>query len=109
MEPEPKSAAYSFVVADAEHDGNDRPGGGQNCDVSVRVGLADTWLSNTIPQLLSNPTFQSSGLLVVTTDESRNDDTHGGGKVATVLLGTGVKVGFQGAERMTIAASWASA
>lgn len=89
--------AYSFVVADAEHDGHDCPGGGQDCDVSVRVGAADTWLSNTIPQLLSNPTFQPSGLLVVTTDESRNDNTHGGGKVATVLLGTGVKVGFQGA------------
>ena len=32
----------------------------------------------------------------MTTDESRNDITNGGGKVATVLVGTGVKPGYVG-------------
>ena len=33
--------AYSFVVPDAEHDAHDCPGGGNDCDVSVRVAAAD--------------------------------------------------------------------
>jgi len=32
----------------------------------------------------------------VTTDESANDLTNGGGRVATVLVGTGVKPGYIG-------------
>ncbi len=89
--------AYSCIVPDAQHDAHDCPGTmGQNCDVSVRVAAADSWLSSNLPQLLSNPQFQQSGILVLTTDESRDDNTNGGGRVATVLVGTGVKVGYQG-------------
>jgi acid phosphatase len=88
--------AYSFIVPDAEHDAHDCPGGGMNCDVSVRVAAADNWLSSNLPQLLNNSQFQQSGILILTTDESRDDLTNGGGHVATVLLGTGVKVGYQG-------------
>ncbi len=62
----------------------------------LRVAAADSWLSNNLPQLLSNPQFQQSGILVVTTDESRDDITDGGGKVATVIVGTGVKAGYIG-------------
>ena len=67
-----------------------------NCDVSVRVAAADNWLSSNLPQLLNTAQFQQSGILILTTDESRDDFTNGGGHVATVLVGTGVKVGFQG-------------
>jgi acid phosphatase len=88
--------AYSFIVPDAEHDAHDCPGGGSNCDVSTRIGAADTWLSANLPQLLTNAQFQQSGILVVTTDESRDDNTNGGGKVMTVLVGTSVKAGYQG-------------
>jgi len=88
---------YLFLVPDAQHDAHDCPGTmNQNCDVSVRVGVADAWLSQNLPQLLSNPEFQQSGIVVLTTDESRDDDTNGGGRVATVLVGTDVKVGYQG-------------
>jgi hypothetical protein len=68
----------------------------QNCDVSMRVAMTDIWLSQNLPQLLTNPQFQQSGILVITTDESRNDNTNGGGQVATVLVGTNVKAGYQG-------------
>ncbi len=87
---------YSFIVPDAEHDAHDCPGGGSDCDIGTRVAAADTWLSDNLPQLLTNPQFQQSGILVLTTDESRDDDTHGGGHVATVLVGTGVKAGYVG-------------
>ena len=89
--------AYSFIAPDAQHDAHDCPGRqDQNCDVSVRVAAADNWLSANLPQLLSSSQFQQSGILILTTDESRDDLTNGGGKVATVLVGSHVKVGFQG-------------
>jgi hypothetical protein len=88
--------AYAFIVPDAEHDAHDCPGGGTNCDIGVRVAAADAWLSSNIPQLLSNPQFQQSGVLVITTDESADDLTNGGGRVATVVVGTKVKVGYVG-------------
>ncbi len=88
--------AYSFVVPDAEHDAHDCPGGGQNCTVGAKVAAADAWLSANISPLLANSAFQQSGLFILTTDESRTDNTNGGGRVATVLLGTHVKPGYQG-------------
>lgn len=87
---------YSFIVPDAEHDAHDCPGGGSGCDIGTRVAAADAWLSRNLPQLLSSPQFQGSGILVVTTDESRDDITNGGGRVATVIVGTGVKPGYVG-------------
>jgi acid phosphatase len=88
--------AYLFIVPDAEHDAHDCPGGGSNCTVGEKVAAADSWLAANLPPLLTNPQFQPSGILVITTDESRNDNTNGGGQVATVLLGTGVTPGYQG-------------
>jgi len=88
--------AYIFIVPDAEHDAHDCPGGGSGCDIGTRVAAADNWLAANLPQLLSNAAFQQSGVLVLTTDESRNDDTHGGGRVATVLVGSHVKAGYIG-------------
>jgi acid phosphatase len=65
------------------------------CTTSVRIAQADAWLKATLPQILSNASFQTSGLLAVTFDESENDNTNGGGRVATVLVGTNVKPGYQ--------------
>lgn len=88
---------FTYIVPNLEHDAHDCPGGGQDCDVSVRVSAADSWLSANVAPLLSNSSFQQSGLFILTTDESRDDLQNGGGKVATVLVGTGVKTGYQGA------------
>lgn len=65
------------------------------CTTGVELQQADSWLKTTIPQILANTSFASSGVLVVTFDESANDNTHGGGRVATVLLGTNVKAGYK--------------
>ncbi len=66
-----------------------------SCMTAVRLQQADSWLKSTVPQILSNAGFQASGLLAVTFDESENDNTNGGGQVATVLVGTNVKAGYQ--------------
>jgi len=80
----------------AVHNAHDCPDGGSNCDVATRLAAADTWLSSNIAPLLANPEFQQSGLFILTTDESRNSLENGGGKVTTVLVGTGVKASYQG-------------
>ena len=49
-----------------------------------------------IDPLLNDPEFQKSGLLIVTFDEGvQSDIAGGGGHIATVIAGTGVKKGFQ--------------
>src|SRR6202011_4131127 len=88
--------AYSFVVPNAAHDAHSCPDGLEDCDISVRIQNADTWLATNLPSVLNNAQFQQSGLLVLTFDESADDNTNGGGKVVTLVLGTKVKPGYTG-------------
>jgi acid phosphatase len=87
---------YSFIAPNTAHDGHSCSDGSMNCDISVRVANADTWMSNNLPAILNNSQFQQSELLIVTFDESSDDNTNGGGKVMTLLLGTKVKAGYTG-------------
>jgi acid phosphatase len=66
-----------------------------NCTTAVRLQQADGWLQSTLPQVLSNQGILTGGMLAVTFDESENDNTNGGGQVATVLVGPTVKSGYQ--------------
>ncbi len=65
-----------------------------NCTTAVELAQADVWLQSTLPLILTNASFEASGLLAVTFDESATDNTNGGGQVATVLLGTNVRAGY---------------
>jgi len=65
------------------------------CTTAVELQQADTWLQNTVPLILSNNSFQASGLLIVTFDESANDNSKGGGQVAAIMVGPNVKVGYK--------------
>jgi len=60
------------------------------------LAQADSWLQANIAPLLANPAFESSGLLIITFDESEMTDLeNGGGHVATLLVGSQVKKGYQ--------------
>lgn len=87
---------YSFIVPNAAHDAHSCSDGGMNCSIESRISNADTWLSSNLPAILNNSSFQQSGLLVLTFDESADDNTNGGGKVMTLILGTKVKAGYTG-------------
>ncbi len=50
------------------------------------LSTADSWLKTNIDPLIKNATFQKDGLLVIVFDESANDNTDGGGRVAVVLI-----------------------
>jgi acid phosphatase len=76
---------YSFVVPnllDDAHDGT--------------LAEADAWLRKNIGPLIDDPSFQKSGLLIITFDEGTlSDIDHGGGQVAMLLISTQIKPGFQ--------------
>lgn len=57
---------------------------------------ADTWLKQNIAPLLADPNFQQDGVLIITFEESAaTDKAHGGGHVATLVVGPQVKPAYQ--------------
>src|SRR6266480_3907733 len=75
---------YSFIVPNLCSDAHD-------CSITI----ADTWLQTHIDPLIKSPLFQKDGLLIITTDESDNDNTHGGGRIVNVLISAASKAGYQ--------------
>jgi len=76
---------FSFVVPNLLNDGHDGP-----------LQLADAWLQDNIAPLLSNPTFQKDGLLIIVFDEAAtSDSTNGGGHVAAVVISAKAKQGYK--------------
>jgi len=87
---------FSFIIPNLQHDAHDCPDGAGSCPDNNKLAAADAWLKANIDALLNDANFQKSGLLLVTFDEgSLSDIAGGGGRVATVLAGAGVKKGFQ--------------
>jgi len=76
--------SFSNIVPNLCNDAHD-------CSLST----ADRWLSDNIGPLISSPTFQQDGLLIVTFDESGGDDTNGGGKVEWIVVSPKAKRGHQ--------------
>jgi acid phosphatase len=74
---------YSFIVPNLCNDGHD-------CALDV----ADGWLQTNIDPLVQSAWFQKDGLLVVTFDESEDDNTHGGGLIATAVVSPLAKRGY---------------
>src|SRR5208283_5983823 len=76
---------FSFVTPNLCDDAH-------NCALSV----ADTWLKTNIAPLLTSTPFKEDGLLIITFDESGSDNTHGGGRVAAVIISAAFsKPGYQ--------------
>ena len=76
---------FSFIVPNLNNDAH-----------NGTLAQADGWLKTNIAPLLSNPAFQQDGILIIVFDESSSTDTaHGGGHIAAVAVGPGVKKGFK--------------
>jgi hypothetical protein len=76
---------FSFISPDLNDDAH-----------NGTLAAADSWLQSNIAPLLASPTFQGSGLLIITFDESEDTDVdHGGGHVATVIISSKSKMKYQ--------------
>ena len=75
---------YSNIVPNLCNDAHD-------CSLAT----ADTWLQNNIAPLLASAVFQRDGLLIITFDESGSDNTHGGGRIAWIVVGPKTKATYQ--------------
>jgi hypothetical protein len=76
---------FSFVVPNLLNDAHDGS-----------LSVADAWLRRNIAPLISSPTFQKDGILIIVFDESFTSDVkHGGGHVAAVVVGPKVKRGYR--------------
>jgi acid phosphatase len=81
-----------YIVPDAQNDAHDCPRGKRFCKDQEELIAADNWLAAELPPLLESPAFQRNGLLIIVWDESSpNDKRHGGGRIATVLMGPRIK------------------
>jgi phosphatidylinositol-3-phosphatase len=76
---------FSFISPDVNDDAH-----------NGTLAAADSWLQSNIAPLLASSTFQNSGLLIITFDESEDTDVeHGGGHVATVIISSKSKMNYQ--------------
>jgi acid phosphatase len=66
---------YSFITPNLCNDAH-------NCSLAT----ADAWLKKNIAPLISSSVFKDGGLLIIVFDESANDNSHGGGRVAWVAV-----------------------
>lgn len=88
---------YAYIVPNVQDDMHDCPTGkGESCATADKQGAADNWLRTTIGPLINSTGFQRDGLLVITFDEAElSDMTNGGGRIATVIIGSNVKHGYK--------------
>ncbi len=76
---------FSFITPNAMNDGHDGT-----------LAQADAWLQTNIAPLIADSAFQKSGLLIITFDEgAQSDIDHVGGQVATIIISSAAKQGFQ--------------
>jgi acid phosphatase len=77
----------TYIVPDGNYDAHDGT-----------PAAADGFLKTNLAPLLASPAFQpgGDGLLIIAFDEAAtSDSTHGGGRIAVVLVGPNVKHGYQ--------------
>src|SRR5207302_10032401 len=68
---------FSFIVPNAQNDMTNCPAGFTTCTLTDKAVNTDGWLSTNLAGLLSNSDFKANGFLVITFDESENDNTNG--------------------------------
>lgn len=87
---------FSYVAPDQTHNMHDCPGGGRLCDNDTKVAGGDAWLQQQLEPIINSPGFISHNtLIVITWDESwDNDSQNGGGHIPVILVGPKIKSGF---------------
>lgn len=86
---------YAMIVPDMANDGHDCPNESSPCTDTETLANVDSWIQSNVGPLVTSSQFGNS-VLICTWDEAQDSDTtHGGGHVATILIGSLVKQGYQ--------------
>ena len=86
---------YAMIVPNLANDGHDCPGEASNCSDTDKLSNIDSWVQTNVAPLISSSAFSNS-VLIYTWDESVISDlANGGGHVATILVGSSVRKGYQ--------------
>jgi phosphatidylinositol-3-phosphatase len=75
---------FGIIIPDLQNDGHDGT-----------LLRSDRWAQEHLTPLLESPEFSASGLLIVTWDESKDDYTYGGGRIATILASSRSKPAYR--------------
>jgi phosphatidylinositol-3-phosphatase len=89
---------FAYILPNLHDDAHDCPAGMTTCTENQKLANADQWLSTNLGPLLNSSIFQAGGdgLLLILWDEAAfNDTTHGGGRVAALVIGPKVLAGVR--------------
>src|ERR1700686_3882668 len=83
---------YAKIVPDFANDGHDCPNEASYCKDTDKLTNIDSWVQKNVGPLINSPAFNNS-VLIYTWDESSIDDmANSGGHVATILIGSPVRM-----------------
>lgn len=85
---------FVYLLPNAENDAHDCPSGIAGCPDRDKLAAADNWLKANLDPLITNPALANSVFIVLFDEAFDSDVTHGGGRVAEVLVGAHVKQAF---------------
>jgi phospholipase C len=86
---------YAMIVPDFVDDGHDCPAHMTACSDTDKLTNIDSWIQANVGPLITSSAFGNS-VLIYTWDESDITDTAmGGGHIATILIGSPVRSGYQ--------------
>jgi acid phosphatase len=86
---------YAMIVPNFQSDGHDCPPNMSNCSDDDKLRHIDNWVSTNVGPLIHSSAF-GDGVLIYTWDESDINDASNPNKlVATILIGSKVKTGYQ--------------
>ena len=85
---------FMFVEPNQINAMHDCPSNNPGCTNNDKLTIGDNWAQQNLTPLLNSPAFHN-GLLIITWDESwDNDNRNGGGHVMAILVGSGVKTQY---------------
>ena len=86
---------YAMIVPNMADDGHDCPNEASSCTETQKLANVDWWIQTYIEPLITSSQFANS-VLICTWDEAEDSDTtHGGGHIATILVGPSVNQSYQ--------------
>jgi acid phosphatase len=84
---------YAMIVPNLANDGHDCPNEEANCLDADKLATIDSWVKTNLGPLIN--AMQDSVLIYTWDESSADDDSNGGGHIATILIGSSVRAGYQ--------------